>query len=115
MIVVIAFIVARNRRRRKAACVYKGVTFTAVTMRDRLRADTMLALDETKLLSLYNPDDMVQFPLDRIEYVKDLGEGNFGQVFQGKDLRLRYPNALCIYENPKRCINRFLVFLHLVK
>ncbi|XP_031556570.1 muscle, skeletal receptor tyrosine protein kinase-like isoform X3 [Actinia tenebrosa] len=89
VIIIIAFIVARKRRMIKAASVYKGVTFTAVTMRDRLRADTMLALDETKLLSLYNPDEMTQFPLDRVEYVRDLGEGNFGQVFQGRCFGLR--------------------------
>ncbi|KAK3697507.1 hypothetical protein QZH41_002097 [Actinostola sp. cb2023] len=44
----------------------------------------MMALDEMKVMSLYNPDDLIQYPLDKVEYVKDLGEGNFGQVFQGR-------------------------------
>jgi hypothetical protein len=91
IIVIIYFVIRRKKIERE--CAFKRVTFTAVTMRDRLRADTMLALDQTKLLSLYNPDDMIQFPLDRVEYVKDLGEGNFGQVFQGNHLKFKMKEA----------------------
>lgn len=81
MIIIIIIVIKRHKL--KSQCDYKGVTFTAVTMRDRLRADTIMALDEMKVMSLYNPDDLIQYPLDKVEYVKDLGEGNFGQVFQG--------------------------------
>ena len=80
-----------SRKRRKSLEIkrgYQGVTFTSVSMRDRLRADTLRMLDESKLKSLFNLDDVVQYPLDRVEYVKDLGQGNFGNVFQGKFIYL---------------------------
>ena len=60
-----------------------GVTFTVVSMRDRIRAESLRVLDQSKVMSLFNPDDLLQYSLDRVEYVRDLGEGNFGQVFQG--------------------------------
>ena len=63
---------------------FEGVTFTAVSMRDRIRAETIRALDESKVLSLFNPDDMRQVPLSSVEYIRDLGSGNFGLVFLGK-------------------------------
>ena len=63
---------------------FEGVTFTAASLRDKIRAESMRALDESKVLSLFNPDDIRQFPLSSIEYIRDLGSGNFGLVFLGR-------------------------------
>ena len=79
IIVIIACILQRRKRKPlKLSKDIKSVTFTAMTMRDRIRA-----LDENKVLSLFNPDDIKQLPLTSIEYVRDLGSGNFGLVFLG--------------------------------
>ena len=67
-------------------------------MRDRIRAESMRALDESKVLSLFNPDDMKQLPLTSIEYVRDLGSGNFGLVFLGMRI-LDNTVPFCISEN----------------
>ena len=83
-LVVIAVIRRIRKRSLDIKRGYQGVTFTAVSMRDRLRADSIRMLDQSKIMSLFNPDDITQYPLDRVEYVKDLGQGNFGNVFQGK-------------------------------
>ena len=84
VIIVIACILKRRKRKPlKPSKDLKSVTFTAMTMRDRIRAESMRALDESKVLSLFNPDDMKQLPLTSIEYVRDLGSGNFGLVFLG--------------------------------
>ena len=78
-IVIIACILKRRKRKPlKPSKDIKSVTFTAMTMRDRIRA-----LDENKVLSLFNPDDIKQLPLTSIEYLRDLGSGNFGLVFLG--------------------------------
>ncbi|CAH3152381.1 unnamed protein product [Porites evermanni] len=101
IIVVITLFVCERRRRNKPLKVargFEGVTFTAVSMRDRIRAETIRALDESKVLSLFNPDDMRQVPLSSVEYIRDLGSGNFGLVFLGK-----------FYLNIKRKTKRILV------
>ena len=53
-----------------------------MSMRDRIMAESMRAMDES-ILSLYKPDDVKQLPLSNIEYIRDLGSGNFGLVFLG--------------------------------
>ena len=54
----------------------------SITMRDRLRAESLKSLD-SRLLRLYDPNKLKQYRLDHVHYVKDLGEGFFGKVFQG--------------------------------
>lgn len=87
LIIIMTCVSKRVKRRKKRplrlAKGFEGVTFTAVSMRDRIRAESMRALDESKVLSLFNPDDIKQLPLTSIEYVRDLGSGNFGLVFLG--------------------------------
>ena len=79
VIIIIACILKRRERKPlKPSKDIKSVTFTAMSMRDRIRA-----LDENKVLSLFNPDDIKQLPLTSIEYLRDLGSGNFGLVFLG--------------------------------
>lgn len=84
-LIVFAVIIACifKRRKKKSMQGFAGVTFTALSMRDRIRAEAMRALDESKVMSLFNPDDIKQLPLTSIEYVRDLGSGNFGLVFLG--------------------------------
>lgn len=36
-----------------------------------------------KIAEMYDPSKLKQFSLDSIEYISDLGEGQFGLVFQG--------------------------------
>lgn len=74
----------KQRKKRKINKGFAGVNFTAVSMRDRIRAESMRALDESNVLNLFNPDDITQLPLSTIEYVRDLGSGNFGLVFLGE-------------------------------
>ena len=83
IIVIVCILKKRNRKPLKFSKGFEGVHFTAVSMRDRIRAESMRALEESKVLSLFNPDDMKQIPLTSIEYVRDLGSGNFGLVFLG--------------------------------
>ena len=83
VIVIACVLKKRNKKPLKLSKGFEGVHFTAVSMRDRIRAESMRALDESKVLSLFNPDDIRQLPLTSIEYVRDLGSGNFGLVFLG--------------------------------
>ena len=82
IIVVCAVIFVLYRRSKKEnarALPHKA----SITMRDRLRAESLKSLD-SRLLRLYDPDKLKQYRLDQVAYVKDLGEGFFGKVFQGK-------------------------------
>ena len=86
LVVIIIVACISKRRKREPLKLQKGiegVTFTAMSMRDRIKAESMRALDESKVLKLFNPDDIRQLPLTSIEYVRDLGSGNFGLVFLG--------------------------------
>ncbi|XP_022795042.1 muscle, skeletal receptor tyrosine protein kinase-like [Stylophora pistillata] len=85
-LVIVAVVISCicKRRKKKLSKGFAGVTFTAVSMRDRIRAEALRALDESKVMSLFNPDDIKQVPLTSIEYVRDLGSGNFGLVFLGR-------------------------------
>ena len=57
-------------------------TFT--TVRDRIRQDSM-PNPLVEALAKLSPDQKPpQCRLDRMEYVKDLGQGQFGKVFQGQ-------------------------------
>ncbi|XP_065062879.1 inactive tyrosine-protein kinase transmembrane receptor ROR1-like [Rhopilema esculentum] len=54
------------------------------TVRDRIRQDSM-PNPLMEALSRINPEHKPpQCRLDRVEYVKDLGQGQFGKVFQGR-------------------------------
>ena len=96
-LILIAYCVSRRRKLKKKKLKTKkgfaGVNFTAVSMRDRIRAESIRALDESKVLSLFNPDDMKQLPLSSIEYVRDLGSGNFGLVFLGKSFYVSFKDG----------------------
>lgn len=87
LFILVTYCICKKRKQRKKCKMNKGfvgVNFTAVSMRDRIKAESMRALDESNVLSLFNPDDITQLPLSSIEYVRDLGSGNFGLVFLGE-------------------------------
>ena len=91
MVCVIVFLIRRRRKKKRdavdnaRALSHKG----SMTMRDRLRAESLKSLD-SRLLGLYDPKKLRQYPLDDVQYVKDLGEGFFGKVFQGTVELLNY-------------------------
>ena len=63
IMITIVVVCRRQRMRKKPLKVgkrFEGVTFTAVSLRDRIRAESMRALDESKILSLFNSDDIYQ-------------------------------------------------------
>lgn len=88
VIIIILILWRRKQKQRDAvdngfAVIKKG----SITMRDRLRAESLKSLD-SRLLRLYDPNKLRQYPLDHVSYIKDIGEGFFGKVFQGRLLRL---------------------------
>ena len=57
---------------------------TITTVRDRIRQDSM-PNPLIAALSQLSPDQKPpQCRLDRMEYVRDLGQGQFGKVYQGQ-------------------------------
>ena len=84
VVCVIVFVLWQRRQKKRDAVdnahalSHKG----SMTMRDRLRAESLKSLD-SRLLRLYDPNKLRQYRLDHVQYVKDLGEGFFGKVFQG--------------------------------
>ena len=99
--VIVVVLLRRRQKMRDAvdnghALSHKG----SITMRDRLRAESLKSLD-SRLLGLYDPKKLRQYNLDHVQYVKDLGEGFFGKVFQGtlylikNSTSLFHPLALC--------------------
>ena len=65
--------------------------FEAVTLRQfntdststmKARLSQLLSVS-SKIAELYDPSKLKQFSLDQIEYISDLGEGQFGLVFKG--------------------------------
>jgi len=85
IVACIVFVVWRRRQKKKRDAVDNAYAITkkgSMTMRDRLRAESLKSLD-SRLLRLYDPNKLRQYRLDHVQYVKDLGEGFFGKVFQG--------------------------------
>ncbi|XP_068736694.1 muscle, skeletal receptor tyrosine-protein kinase-like isoform X2 [Montipora capricornis] len=86
IVVIIIVLILLGRRRKERDAVDNGFAIVkkgSMTMRDRLRAESLKSLD-SRLLRLYDPNKLKQYRLDHVSYVKDLGEGFFGKVFQGR-------------------------------
>lgn len=82
-IILVMFLQRRKKKRKDAVDNAHDITKKgSITMRDRLRAESLKSLD-SRLLRLYDPNKLRQYPLDHVQYVRDLGEGFFGKVFQG--------------------------------
>ena len=71
-------------------------------MRDKLRAESLKSLDAL-LLRHYDPNRLKQYRMDRVHYVRDLGAGSFGKVFQGTFNVLR-----TIHLHPRHCLSSAL-------
>ena len=78
--VIVSVLWQRRQKRRDAAD--NAHARGSMTMRDRLRAESLKSLD-SRLSHLYDPNKLKQCRLDHVKYMKDLGEGFFGKVFQG--------------------------------
>lgn len=85
VVCVVVFVLWRRRQINK----FERMSESAFTMRDKLRAESLKSLD-TLLSRHYDPNKLRQYRLDRVQYVRDLGMGSFGKVFQGK-LHLSHP------------------------
>ena len=59
------------------------------SIRDRLRQYSIDGNPLLELLASSKPGDLVQYPLDCVEYIRDLGQGQFGKVFQGMHINFR--------------------------
>ena len=53
------------------------------TMKARLSEALQITSLSSKIAEMYDPNKLKQFSLDQIEYISDLGEGQFGLVFKG--------------------------------
>ena len=53
------------------------------TIREHIRSGSDSATPLMELLASSKPGELIQYSVDSIEYVNDLGEGEFGKVFQG--------------------------------
>ena len=54
------------------------------TMQGRIsRVPSKISLLSAKVAEMYDPEKLIEISLEKIEYVRDLGEGQFGLVFQG--------------------------------
>jgi hypothetical protein len=64
---------------------FRGLgNFPAVSVKDHI--NMLTADDLLKSKMPINDVKMIKhFPVDRVAYEKDLGEGQFGQVFQGRN------------------------------
>lgn len=84
LVLVMVFVFWRRRLKQRDAVdnAHAIAKKGSITMRDRLRAESLKSLD-SRLLRLYDPNKLKQYRLDHVQYVKDLGEGFFGKVFQG--------------------------------
>ena len=100
VVFLLVFLMYRRRQNRKKiqaklepgtpSLSFRGLgSFPAVSVKDHI--NNMLTADD--LLKSKMPVNDVkrirQFPVDRVAYDKDLGEGQFGQVFQGKLSQLK--------------------------
>ena len=53
------------------------------TMKARLSEALQITSLSSKIAEMYDPSKLKQFSLDQIDYISDLGEGQFGLVFKG--------------------------------
>ena len=82
LISVILYIRHRIRQRKFKESDLEFLT-NMTSIRDRLRQYSIDGNPLLELLASSKPGDLVQYPLDCVEYIRDLGQGQFGKVFQG--------------------------------
>eukprot|EP00794_Sanderia_malayensis_P012117 gene12117-13368_t len=89
LLVVLIVVYARRRSKRleiekKEAAKDLELFSNVTTVRDRIRQDSKPNPLLAALAQLSPDQKPPQCRLDRMEYVKDLGQGQFGKVFQGR-------------------------------
>ena len=93
---ILAFLLYRRRRknRKEVAKLEPGTpsmnlrslgNFPAISVKDHINMLTADDLLKSKM-PVNDVKKIRQFPVDRVAYENDLGEGQFGQVFQGRRL-----------------------------
>ncbi|XP_028405096.1 insulin-like growth factor 1 receptor [Dendronephthya gigantea] len=99
LVILLTFLLHRRRRNRKEQAKLEPgtpsmnlrVSFPAVSVKDHINMLTAEDLLKSKM-SVNDVKKIRQFPVDRVAYEKDLGEGQFGQVFQGRAIGLNDDN-----------------------
>ena len=92
---ILAFLLYRRRKNRKEVAKLEPGTpsmnlrslgnFPAISVKDHINMLTADDLLKSKM-PVNDVKKIRQFPVDRVAYENDLGEGQFGQVFQGRRL-----------------------------
>ena len=90
---ILAFLLYRRRKNRKEVAKLEPGTpsmnlrslgnFPAISVKDHINMLTADDLLKSKM-PVNDVKKIRQFPVDRVAYENDLGEGQFGQVFQGR-------------------------------
>lgn len=86
VVTVLFAIVCISRQRRNKRILFQTEmqhVSNMTSIREHLRADTVSSNPLEELLASSKPGELLQYPLDCVEYIKELGEGQFGKVFQG--------------------------------
>lgn len=86
LVLVVATILLIKRKRGNQKLIEKtemSHISNMTSIREHLRADTVNTNPLEELLASSKPGELLQYPLDCVEYIKELGEGQFGKVFQG--------------------------------
>ena len=91
VLVAVCCIKRRNDRARRKASEAREVIGLDIldgntTMKDRVTCMPVSSLT-SKIAEMFDPTKLRQFSLDKIDYVCDLGEGQFGLVFKGMLLK----------------------------
>ena len=89
---IVFFLYRRRKKRDEHAKLDPGTPrtnprilgmFPSISVKDHINKLTADDLLKSKI-SVTDPKQIKQYPVDMIAYEKDLGEGQFGQVFQGE-------------------------------
>lgn len=78
----------RRNRKREGAKIDPGTPPTSTRPSNSVKDHINRLSEEGLLISkilISDPKQIKQYPVDMITYEKDLGEGQFGQVFQGRN------------------------------
>ncbi|XP_047144848.1 tyrosine-protein kinase transmembrane receptor Ror isoform X2 [Hydra vulgaris] len=88
LIMIVITILLRRKCTKKKRKGEQKVSFqelnTMTSIRDHIRENAFNNNPLQELLASVEPGEIIQYPLDCVEYIRDLGEGQFGKVFQGR-------------------------------
>jgi hypothetical protein len=94
LLFIIILTCCKKQRRKK---LEEGIELAEITLRPKSTVDyastmkarlskmlEMRSSLSSKIAEMFDPSKLKQFSLDNIEYISDLGEGQFGLVFKGR-------------------------------